>query len=323
VEVRRDKLLETAAFGEVSYDLTPKLTATVGGRAFHSRLETRSQITIGAPVRDFAGKTTDTGFAPKGLIAYRPTPEFTFYVQVSEGYRTPGFNTSGPAGQVFGEFGGDQPLRRYGGDELWNYEAGLRWRLSEFGLAVRLAAFHADWEDIQADLVLPSGLPFTANLGNGRSRGVEVEASYARGGFSIAGNLVRQEPELRRPAPGLPELRDVGLPGVPDISYAAVASYAAPLSANWTLDLTGSYAYVGRSRLTFDAATDPTMGHYGDLRLAAALRSEALIVGLYVDNVLDDRGDTLAFGNPFSFRTTPQTTPQQPRTIRVRATRRF
>jgi iron complex outermembrane recepter protein len=322
-EVRRDKLVETAAFGEVSYDLTSELTATVGGRLFHSRLRTRSEVAIDAPVRDFAGHTSDTGFAPKALVAYRPAPGFTFYVQAAEGYRTPGFNTSGPDGQAFGDPGGDQPLRRYGGDELWNYEAGLRWRSSERGLAVRVAAFRADWEDIQADLILPSGLPFTANLGNGRSHGVEIEASYARGAFSISGNVVRQEPELRRPAPGLPERRDTGLPGVPDLSYAAVASYAAPLSADWTLDLTGSYAYVGRSRLTFDAVTDPRMGGYGDLRVGAALRSEGFSVGLYVDNALDEHGDTLAFGNPFSFRTTPQTTPQQPRTIRLRASRAF
>lgn len=323
VEIRRDRLYESAMFGEVSYDLTSSLTATLGGRLFQSRLRTRSEIAVGAPVRTFADRADDSGIAPKALLAFRPRPGLTLYLQAAEGYRTAGFNTSGPPGQAFAAPGGEQPLRRYAGDELWNYEAGVRWSAPDHGLAARAAVFQADWKDIQADLVLPSGLPFTANLGDGRSRGVEVEARYTHRRLSIAGNLVRQEPELLRPETGLAARRDSGLPGVPNLSYAAVATYEAPVSADWTVELNASYAYVGRSRLTFDAETRPSMGGYGNLRFAATLRSDALSVGLFVDNALDRRGDTLAFGNPFSLRTTSQTTPQQPRTIGVRASHSF
>ena len=324
VEVRRDRLRESAVFGEASYDLRSDLTLTLGGRLFESRLRTRSEITLGEPVRSFVGRTRDRGFAPKVLAAYRPTADLTLYVQAAEGYRTAGFNTAGPPGQSFGEASGDlQPLRRYMGDELWNFEAGVRWRAPELGLSVRAAAFQADWEDIQADLLLPSGLPFTANLGDGRSRGVEVEANYVRGGLTATGNLVSQEPELRRPAPGLPTRPDSGLPGVPDLSYAATVAYSAALPKSRTLDLVASYAYVGRSRLTFDALTAPEMGGYGDLRLGATLSSGDLALRLFVDNVLDHRGDTLAFGNPFTFRTESQRTPQRPRTVSLRIDRTF
>jgi outer membrane receptor protein involved in Fe transport len=65
------------------------------------------------------------------------------------------------------------------------------------------------------------------------------------------------------------------------------------------------------------------MGGYGELKLGATLRSADLSVTLYVDNALNRRGDTLAFGNPFSFNSIEQTTPQQPRTIGLRASRRF
>ncbi len=315
-EVRRDRLREAAAFGEVSYDLTRRLTLTAGGRLFQSRLRTRSEITLGAPVRAFRGATRFNGFAPRFVLAYRPRSGLTLYAQAAEGYRAPGFNTSGPPGQAFGEPGGRQPLRRYAGDELWNYEAGGRWQAPELGVALRLAAFRADWTDVQADVLLPSGLPFTANLGDGRSRGVEAEATWRHGPFELTGNIVREDPELRRAAPGLPERDDTGLPGVPKLSYAASAAWAAPVGGDaWTLSLRASYAYVGRSRLAFDAATAPGMGGYGDVRLSAALSGPRLSARVFADNLLNRRGDTLAFGNPFLLRITPLTTPQRPRTL--------
>lgn len=323
-EVRRDRLWEGAAFGEASYDLTRDLTLTIGGRLHGTRLRTHSDITLGAPIRSFAGRTHDTGFAPKVLAAYRPTPGVTVYAQAAEGYRTDGFNTSGPAGQGFGVDAGDpQPLRRYAADELWNYEAGVRWRAPDLGLAIRAAVFQADWTDIQADLVLPSGLPFTANLGDGRSRGVEIEGSYERGRLSLSGNVVWQDPDLVHPAPGLPASPDDGLPGVPDLSYAVVAIYRVPFGADRDLDLAASYAYIGHSRLNLDSVTAPTMGAYGDLRFSATLRSGEVSLRLSLENALDSHGDTLAFGNPFSFRLSRQRTPQRPRTLGLRVSRDF
>lgn len=322
-EARRDRLREAAAFGEVSYDLTPTLTATAGGRLFQSRLHTRSEVSLVAPVRAFRGTTRYNGFAPRLVLAYRPAPDVTLYVQAAEGYRTPGFNTSGPAGQDFAEPGGAQPLRRYAGDELWSYEGGARWRSPDLGLAVRLAAFRADWTDIQADILLPSGLPFTANLGDGSSRGIEAEATWRRGPLELASNLVWQEPELRRPETGLPARADTGLPGVPKISYAASAAYSRAMAGGWDLEMRATFAYVGRSRLVFDAATAPEMGGYGDLRLAATLSGRDVRARLFVDNLLDRQGDTLAFGNPFLLRTKTLSTPQRPRTIGLQISRSF
>jgi len=323
-EIRRDRLSEAAAFGEISYDVTRQVTVTAGGRVFGSRLSSVSDMSVGAPLRHLQGRATNSGFAPKVRVAWRPSPRLTVYASAVEGYRTAGFNSGGSPDQVFSPNPGEpQPLRRYGSDELWSYEAGVRWRSQGGRLALRAAVFKADWTDIQADLILPSGLPFTANLGDGRSRGVELEATYQTGGLRLSGNLVAEERELIRLAPGLAGRADSSLPGVPGLSYAVAASWRRPFIGRWDLDMSASYNHVGRSRLTFDAVTSPGMGDYGDLRLAADLRGDRFSVGLAVDNVLDDRGDTLAFGNPFSFRRDLQTTPQRPRTIRIRASQTF
>lgn len=324
VETRRDHLSEGAVFGELSYDLTPTISVTGGGRAFRSSLRTRSTVSFAAPDVVFRGRSRDTGIAPKILLAYRPIQGLTLYAQAAEGYRTGGFNTGGPTDQNYSASSGDlQPLRRYGGDELWNYEAGVRWTSPVLGLALRAAAFQADWQDIQADLILPSGLGFTGNLGNGRSRGLEVEGAWTHGALTLGGNLVRQDPELRRGASGLPARKETGLPGVPRLSFAANMAYAVELPQDRSLDLTLNYAWVGRSRLALDPSAVASMGGYGDLRLAATLRAGPADLGLFVENALNRHGDTLAFGNPFSFRTLQQATPQRPRTMGVRVARSF
>jgi outer membrane receptor protein involved in Fe transport len=322
-ETRKDRLTESAAFGELSYDLFPQLTLTLGGRLFHAHLSSRSATTLNGPLRSFRGETSNNGFAPKVVLAYRPLDGLLLYGQVAEGYRSPGFNTAGAPGQPFGEAGGAQPLRRYAGDELWNYEIGGRWNAPSLGVSLRAALFQADWTDIQADLVGPAGLPYTVNLGDGRSKGVELEASWRRGGYELKGNLVWQDPELRRPAPDALSRTDIALPGVPGFSYAVSGAYTWAFGEERSLTLRASYIQVGHSRLALDPAVIPTMGDYGDLRLNADATLGPVSVRLFADNLLDRRGDTLAFGNPFTFRASQAATPQRPRTVGVSLTRRF
>lgn len=323
VEVRRDRLIESAVFGEASYDLTRDLSLTVGGRLFGNRLSAASTVSVGAPVRRFDDRLTDGGFAPKLRLAWRLSPRASVYVAASEGYRTGGFNTGGPPGQLFSAAEpGAQPFRRYGGDELWSYEAGGRWRSADGQIVARAAAFLADWRDIQADLILPSGLAYTADFGDGRSLGVEAEATWEVGALTLAGNFVWQDAELVRHGPAL-ALEEANLPGIPGVSLGVSAAYTLDLAPEWSLDVAAGYTYVGRSRLTFDGLTAPEMGDYGDLRLSATLAHGPWGLGLAVDNALDTHGDTLAFGNPFTFRAAAQHTPQRPRSVRASLSRRF
>lgn len=322
-EARRDRLAEAAAFGEVSYQLTGDLTLTAGGRLFASRLSTRSGIAVGDPIRVFEGRVHDSGFAPKLVLAYRPNPDLTLYAQAAEGYRAPGFNTGGPPGQAFGEVGGAQPLRRYAGDELWNYEAGARWRDPALGLSLRGALYQAQWRGIQADALLPSGLAFTANLGDGRVRGAEAEAAWSRGGLTLTAAAVLQDAALRRSPAGLPARADLDLPGAPDLTYALAADYTRSLSDAWSVTGRAAYDYVGASRLAFDGADGPVQGGYGELQLSALVASRAWTVRLALDNALDGRGDTLAFGAPFLVGRATVSTPQRPRTLSLALTRTF
>ena len=324
-EARKDRLEEAALFGQTSLPLSARLGLTVGGRVF--RTDTRVASLVRAlpagGVASFTGAYVHTGFAPKLEATYSFSPRAVIYVQAAEGYRVGGANTTGAPGQAFGTPGGLQPYRAYQGDELWSFELGGRFGFLEDRLTVRAALFEAFWKNIQSDQLLPSGLPFTANIGDGRNRGVEMEGEFRDGELVLHGAALINSPELDHANPTFPARADLALAGVPQVSVSGDIHYGWDLTGRMRFELDARYAYVGRSRLTFDAATSPGMGGYGTGRIAMTLADPAWRTTLAVDNPFNARGDTFAYGNPFSLRTTRQVTPLRPRTISLSIQRRF
>jgi iron complex outermembrane receptor protein len=324
---RSDTIGELAVYGQLTYQIDPRLALSVGGRWFGSQVSTQATTTQ-APsgaASAFSGKTSNSGFAPQATLRFLASDDVTLYGQVSEGYRAGGFNTAGLVGQAFAaSTAGPEPERRFSGDELWNYEAGAK--LSLFGGAARIraAGFYMVWYRVQSDQLLPDGLPYTANLGDGRDFGGEVEADIRPGAhWRLQANATLNEPDLTHPNPAFAAAPDNGLPGVPTFSGGASASYERPLGEGLSLRLQGSYAYVGASRLTLDATTSAAMGNYGFGRLSAELEARSWTFGLDLRAPLTGLGDTFAYGNPFTFRDFPQTTPQRPATVTFRIARRL
>lgn len=313
-ETRRDVLGEGALFGEAIGDLGRGWSVTFGGRLFATRSEASSRATATGAEAVFRDAQNYTGFAPKMVVSFAPSAATLVYVQAAEGYRSGGFNTAVIPTQTFDTAGGE-PQRRYDGDELWSYEAGAKGVWLDGRLRLRTAAFLASWKNIQSDQLLPSGLPYTANLGDGRNVGVEFEGSYVRERLRLDASFLLNHPELESVNAAFPGRKDLGLAGVPQGSASLAASYERPLGRGWRVGLDARAAYVGPSRLSFDGETAPSMGGYATTRIGARLQSDRLSLGLAVDNLLDGAGDTFAYGNPFTLKLSRQSTPQKPRTV--------
>jgi iron complex outermembrane receptor protein len=316
-EARRDRLEEGAIFGEAVLPLTRNISLTLGGRGFTSDADVRSTIRepLAGTASSFAGGVAHAGFAPKIVLAYSRGRSLLLYAQAAEGYRQAGINTTGATAQVFSPEGGSEPNRFYQGDELWSFEVGVRASALDGRLVLRSALFESVWKNIQSDQLLASGLPFTANIGDGRNTGLEFEGGYSAGELLLRGDFLINIPELNRANPAFPARADLGLAGVPGASAGASAHYAWRLPEGRRLEVDGRYAYVGPSHLTFDAVTSPRMGGYSTGRIAAALADDRWRLTLAIDNPADALGDTFAYGNPFTLRTTRQVTPLRPRTI--------
>ncbi len=322
IYARRDRLEEAAVFGEASYDITARLTATVGGRAFSSRV---GAVSGGfAPTHPGAvglrAHRIDDGVTPKLRVSYAFAPDVVAYAQYQQGYRSGGFNIPGsPEAMASGP-----AAPGFRADRLINYEAGGEIPLLDRTLTVRAALFHIAWRDVQSDQFRPSGLPITLNIGDGTNTGVELEAVWRpTPRFQLRVNGLLNEPELIRARDASLAHPHAPLPGVADGMGSVDAIYRWALVAGIDAELTAQLAYVGRSYLTFDGRTESAMGDYATGRIGAAFEWRRWRLQAYVENVTDERANTFSFGNPFRRDRTVQKTPLRPRTFGLSLRRRL
>ena len=309
-EDRKDRLNEYALYGEATYDLGAGWTVALGGRSFKTTVHTRSYVTAPPPgvSRDMDREASFSGFSPKVSVQRDLAGGGLIYALTSEGYRAGGFNSGGLLTP-------SEARRTFRPDHLRNYEVGATLNPFRGRVNLRAAVFYDDWRNIQTDQYFGSGLSYTANIGDGRNRGLEVEAAWkATTHLTISGNALFNEPKLTRIAPGYGITNSASLPGVPDVSFGSLVTYQRRVSAGATMMLTAETGYIGESRLTFDPRYSPSMGGYYTGKLSAQLMTDRWRAALFVSNPWNSSSDTFAYGNPFSFGQVRQVTPQRPRT---------
>jgi iron complex outermembrane receptor protein len=314
-ELRSDRQHELALFGEITQDLTADLSLSLGARYYDVSYSVGSRVTQAQAVRLFSGRGRERGISPRVALAYRLNDGWNLYAQAGQGHRVGGFNTAGPAGQVFTTAVGT-PDREYAVDTLWNYEIGAKGFFLDGRMRTRLALFTARWHDIQSDQYLPSGLAYAVNVGDGANTGLEIETTWrASPDFEIRANALFADPEITRPSSVFNSRGDAGLPGVPAVSANLLATYQRPLWRGVGFEADASVAYVGASRLTFDAERRSRMGDYVTGRLSAGLQGPWWALTAFVDNPFDTVANTFSFGDPFRLPEGQAVTPLRPRTI--------
>jgi iron complex outermembrane receptor protein len=318
-EHRSDNLSEGAAYGEATLSLTQTLQATLGARVFFNDVHTTSDVEDPQTHRKrlFNGSSPGHGISPKFALSYHLPANQLLYLTIEEGHRAGGFNTGGLIGGVFSTSPNLPGVpRKFGGDELWNYELGSKLTFLDGRLRLRSAVFYNSWHNIQTDQFLPSGISYSTNAGDGRNIGVEAEAEISlTQGWSIKANALVDEPVLNHAAPGF--VSGVSLPGVPDLLVGGRTEYKRPLWGHLTGLLSADARYVGRSQLTFNKAITAPMGGYVVARLSAQIVSDRWRVAAFLSNPTNEGGNTFSYGNPFNFQQVREVTPQRPRSVRV------
>jgi outer membrane receptor protein involved in Fe transport len=324
-EHRTDQLSEAAAYGEGTLSLTDALKLTVGARAFYNSVRTRSRVDDPQTgrARLFDGTAPGGGVSPKLALSYRLPGNQLIYASVEEGHRAGGFNTGGLIGMSFVTAPNAVGVRRkFGADELWNYEMGAKLSFLGDRLRFRNAVFYNIWRNIQTDQFMVSGLSYTANAGTGRDLGYEAEAVFQiTRAWLVQANVVADQPVLVHGNPGFPARAN--LPGVPDLLVGARTEYRFGLP--WGLrGLAGADArYVGRSQLTFDPRITAPMGGYVLAQLTAQISRDHWRLAAFISNPTNETGNTFSYGNPFNFQQVREVTPQRPRSLRLLLTADF
>jgi iron complex outermembrane receptor protein len=238
-QIRVDR--DYAVFGELSYDIAPKLTGTVGYRFFrydnsldgffgfgfnnvygsHSgELATTFQPDgtrnadgtgclkpgiLGGPCIDLANEVKKNGSTPKFNLTYKFDADHMLYATVSKGFRPGGINrrTQAPP---------DPPLATYDPDFLKNYELGFKTTWLNNHLRVNGAFFWEDWKNFQFGFLGQNSFTIVRNAGAARIKGAEQEIEWAvTPGFTLSAAATELDPKMSQdfcldsnPATGVP-----------------------------------------------------------------------------------------------------------------------
>jgi outer membrane receptor protein involved in Fe transport len=302
----RRSVTEAALFGEASYKVIPKLTIGAGGRIFATHIKDEGRY---GGDETLEGKSAVRG-AVSAALNWQATPDAAFFVRGSTAYRPGGINPQPEATQS-----------AYQADELASIEFGGRAKI-DGALTIAASAFVTQWQHVQADELLASGLVATLNAGDAVNFGLEGKLSWLPAASTRLdlGFLV-QSSKLQNEEPGS-QVDDTRLPIVPQAAarFKVVQGFRI---AGWQGRAAAGVDYVGATHLSFDPTLDRrTPGHVA-FDASASLAKDGWQIGIAADNLTNSTADTFAFGNPYRVRGEAQRTPEHPRTIGLTLSRNF
>jgi iron complex outermembrane receptor protein len=194
-----------ALFGDFTYDIAPRVQLSLGGRYTHDQRRATviranylngpspalggNGVQLGALTSNFQGEATFTEFTPRASISFRPDDNNTVYASWSRGFKGGGFDPRGlsTAAPDLNNSGTREPSEIYDyflfdPERVTSYEIGYKANLFDRRLRLAIAAFYADYTDVQVPGSvgavinnIPTFVGVTTNAGAATFKGVEVE----------------------------------------------------------------------------------------------------------------------------------------------------
>ena len=345
-QLRKDK--DQAVFGELSFDILERLTATAGVRWFKAENSLRGFFGYngnysanygealcfdpagynGSPCTNLDDEVSDSGNVTKFNLTYRIDDQRLVYVTYSEGFRPGGINRNGT-------------VPPYQPDFLTNYELGWKTTWANGTLRFNGAVFHEDWDDIQYSFLPPSGSGLTVirNAGKARIDGIEADLTWSpvldlvlSGGVSWLKARLAEDYIPNPSTPPLPTDTPAAfegdrLPVTPKFKGNLTARYSFPLGG-FDATVQGAVVYNGTSYSDLPREERGAFGlqpAYTVVDLSAGIARGNYSVDLYANNAFDERGRVFTFANctVSVCGGQPYYVPNQPRMLGLKFTQKF
>ncbi|WP_417613419.1 TonB-dependent receptor domain-containing protein [Parasphingorhabdus sp.] len=301
----------TAVFGELYYEIVPKLILTAGLRQYWIKQKADAFPGTGffsGPDGDFtpASSNSQSGLVPKFVASYEIGDAGNIYASVSKGFRVGGTQPAftddfcdpelAALGLTRGDIGSYQP------DSLWSYELGAKSRVADGRVNVSGAIFQIDWSSMQQSVFLPEcSTGFVTNAGKARIRGGELEVSgrpLADVPLTVQLGLGYTNGKLVDPG-FLPQAPNSRLAQVPRFTGTVSAYYRTPVSENINLFAAADYSYTGSVKVANNEGGFLTRQPFNIVNANIGLGFDNSELLIYGKNLLDKRlnfGDIYANG---------------------------
>ena len=238
-----------AVFGELTFDITPRLSITGGGRWFSTDFRVAENSLFVDTVSDnfdVSRKTEDTAF--RANITYRPTDDILTYFTYSEGVRIGGRNggVQTPAAAAIAP-------EEFDSDKLFNYEIGVKSTFAGGRAIFNASAFMMNWKDFQIQAILPIAGSSIVNAGNASIDGIEAQLAFVpTTGLELSAAVTYLDARIDEDivlANGAVIAGNAGdpLPATPDLKWSASAQYTGDLSDSLEWYTRFDFSYTGSS----------------------------------------------------------------------------
>lgn len=224
-----------AIFGEMSFDLTDRLTLVGGARYSDEKRTAYGTIQFGQgpePAMPKLGSKSWDSFTPRVSLRYRFLEDDTLYLTYSEGFKSGGYNIAAANPDPFDP------------EELKSIEVGVKTSPSR-RLSANVAAFYYDYSDQQV-MTVANNFNITANAASSEIYGLDADlAMRVTNDFTLTAGLALLQAEFDR-YPNAVVLEPIGGAacrcGNENVLIDA-SGFKAPKSPEWTLGLTADYAH--------------------------------------------------------------------------------
>ncbi|WP_129646877.1 TonB-dependent receptor [Peristeroidobacter agariperforans] len=251
--------------------------------------------------------------SPRLVLDYKVVPNVMVFGSLAKGYKAGGYNST----EVGSEFENE---------DVWNVETGFKSVFPDAGVILNASVFYYIYENKQsialANDIEGSDIPqYVIDTSDEKAWGIDVDAQWRPvDQFRLYANVAFIDATFKdKLTRGEDPLDLSGEPtGEPYLSAALGASYGWALGATGDVELSGRFAYRGKSRCNADSERQGTCALQSvfkvgeaterlDMRLAWTSASDTFGLAAYVTNVLDDQyvtginrltADT--FGTPFA-----------------------
>ena len=313
-QVRIDR--DDAAFGELTYDLTDKLSVTGGIRFFEAEnsivgflgygltndftsatgekscANPGSGSVNGGPCTNVDASIKESGNTPKLNFTYRFDDQRLVYATYSEGFRPGGINRR-------------LSFPPYHADFLTNYEIGWKTAWADNRLRFNGAVFREEWKDAQFSFLGENSLTQVVNAGNARIDGLEADLLWAAtdnlllaAGFSYLDakltenyceQLVNNQSVNDCANPEAPT--GTRLPVTPKFKSNLTARYTFKVGS-FDAHLQGAMVYVGSREPDLRTLQAGILGEepaYTIADFTAGIEKDSYSVELFINNAFDER----------------------------------
>lgn len=300
-----EKITETAAFGEIGYELTDAWQVTLGARWFKFELDSATGTLLPFLEPPSAELVMENFDVDDDDVIYKFNTSYTFtddimaYFTVSQGYRLGGLNPrplceNPPQPEcVTAE---EQLIKP---DTTTNYELGVHSQLFDNTLLLNGSIYYIDWDDVRIVTEAENAsIDIFTNGSSAESTGIELQSQWlVTPRLSLTAAYSYNKAELTDDAPGLVDGVDAQdgdrLPGTPENQLLLGTNYTLPLNDGSHVDFDWSMTYQSNI-ITKVGKRDngESLSGFALHNISATWFKDGWTVALYADNVFDEYGET-------------------------------